>query len=209
MYLPKHFEITDRALLQDVMRRFSFALLVTVRDGSPSATHLPFLIHGDEGTHGTLVGHLARANPQCRDLGDGVEALVVFQGDHTYISPSWYDVHPSVPTWNYMVVHVRGVPRVIEDRTRVRAALRELVWQHERHFEAPWQLDALPEEYLQRMERGIVAFEIPIARLEGKFKLSQNRAVRDRELVVDALAESDDPGAIGVRAMMEALRNGE
>src|SRR5206468_2683175 len=135
---------------------------------------------------GTLLSHMARANDQWQDFARGAEALVIFQGHHTYISPSWYEIHPSVPTWNYMVVHAYGTPRLITDDDRIRAALRELVATHESAFDEPWPMD-LPDDYLRKMLRGIVAFEIPITRLEGKFKLSQNRSERDRQLVIAAL----------------------
>jgi transcriptional regulator len=205
MYLPKHFEIADQAVLHDLMRRFSFATLVTVHEGRPVAGHLPFMLDCRRGEYGTLIAHMARANPQWRAFTEEAEVLVIFQGPHTYISPSWYKDHPSVPTWNYAAIHAYGTPRLIEDETQVRAALRALVNEHEQGFEVPWTMD-LPEEYLRKMARGIVAFEIPITKLEGKFKLSQNRAEHDRERVITALADSADPLAQGVRAMMEANR---
>ncbi len=206
VYLPKHFEIADRAALHDLMGRFSFATLVTVHEGRPVAGHLPFMLDPARGEQGTLIAHMARANRQWTAFAAEVEALVIFQGPHTYISPSWYEDHPSVPTWNYAAIHAYGTPRLVEDEEQVRAALRALVHQHEQGFEAPWTMEDLPEEYLRKMSRGIVAFEIPIARLEGKFKLSQNRSADDRERVIAALVDSADPLAQGVRAMMEANR---
>jgi transcriptional regulator len=205
VYLPKHFAITDRALLHDLMRQFSFATLVTVHEGRPVAGHLPFMLDAERGEYGTLIAHLARANQQWSAFAEEAEALVIFQGPHTYISPSWYETHPSVPTWNYMAIHAYGTPRLIEDEGRVRAALRALVDEHEQEFEVPWTMD-LPEEYLRKMLRGIVAFEMPITKLEGKLKLSQNRSAHDQERVIAALAESADPLAQGVREMMEANR---
>lgn len=201
MYLPKHFEVTDPALLHDLMRRFSFATLVTADGGRPVASHLPFLVYPGPGEAGTLVAHMARANEQWRGFDGSTEALVIFQGDHTYISPSWYEAHPSVPTWNYLVAHAYGIPRVVDDEDRVCAALRALVAEHEAAFDDPWPMD-LADDYLGKMVRGIVAFEIPIARLEGKFKLSQNRSPADRARVIAALAESGDPSARGVGERM-------
>jgi transcriptional regulator len=205
VYLPKHFEITDRTVLHDVMRRFSFATLVTVHEGRPVAGHLPFMLDSARGEHGTLIAHMARTNRQWKAFAEPVEALVIFQGPHTYISPSWYDDHPSVPTWNYAAIHAYGTPCLIEDESQVRAMLRALVDQHEQGFETPWTMD-LPEDYLRKMSGGIVAFEMPITKLEGKFKLSQNRSAHDRERVIAALTKSTDPLAEGVRLMMEANR---
>lgn len=208
MYIPKFNAVTDTAQLFNFMRQFSFATLVTAHDGFPYATHLPFLVYPDRGPGGTLVAHMARANPQWRDLaGDGAaqrEALVIFQGAHTYISPSWYADPVSVPTWNYMIAHVYGVPRIIEDETHVREALRALVDLHEGGFEEPWTMD-LPEDYLRKMQRAIVAFEIPIARLEGKYKLSQNRSEGDQRRVIEQLSRSADPTAREVGEQMRVL----
>ena len=161
MYTPKHFQVTDRTPLFDLMERFNFATLVTVRDGCPIATHLPFLVYPGAGDQGSIVGHMARANEQWVDFARGVEALAIFQGHHAYISPSWYEAHPSVPTWNYAVVHVYGTPSIITDEDHVRSVLRALVAKHENVFDDPWSMD-LPEEYERAMLRGIVAFEIPV-----------------------------------------------
>ena len=203
MYIPKHFEVTDHTALHDLMEQFSFAMLITSPAGKPVATHLPLQLDRRAGEHGTLIGHLARANGQWKAFGDG-EALVVFQGHHAYVSPSWYEKHPSVPTWNYMTVHAYGVPRIVEDEGRVLASLRGLVDAYEYGEESPWSMDSLSAEYLQGMVKGIVAFEIPITRLEGKFKLSQNRPATDQERVITALSRSDDRDARGVAAAMLA-----
>jgi transcriptional regulator len=205
MYIPQFNHISDPTLLHDLMERFSFATLVTVHDGAPFATHLPFLVYPDVGEQGTLVAHMARANVQWKDFARDDEVLVIFQGSHAYISPSWYDAHPSVPTWNYAVVHAYGVPRIVTDETQVLATLHALVAKHEAPFAEPWSMDDLTHEYLHKMMRGIVAFEIPVARLEGKFKLSQNRSAEDRQHVIEALGGSPDSDSQGVRAMMQAL----
>ena len=209
MYIPKFNAVTDTAQLFDFMRQFSFATLVTAHDGLPYATHLPFLVYPDRGPTGTVVAHMARANPQWRDFAGGDdaaqrEALVIFQGAHTYISPSWYAEPASVPTWNYMIAHAYGVPRIIEDEARVREALRALVDLHEGGFEEPWTMD-LPEDYLLKMQRAIVAFEIPIARLEGKYKLSQNRSEGDQRRVIERLSAAPDTNAREVGEQMRLL----
>jgi transcriptional regulator len=162
-----------------------------VHQGRPFATHLPLLLRRDRGEHGTLLGHVARANQQRLDLEGGQEALAIFQGDHAYVSPSWYETYPAVPTWNYATVHAYGVPRVIHDDAVVRETLRALVDTYESGSESPWTMD-LPEEYLRTMLLGIVAFELPIARLEGKFKLSQNQPVGNQRRVAARLADSPD-----------------
>lgn len=204
MYIPKFNAVTDLAILHDLMRRFSFATLVTTHEGAPFATHLPFMLDPGAGANGTLIAHMARGNAQWRDFDSASEALTIFQGAHAYISPSWYEEPVSVPTWNYAVVHAYGVPRVIEDEARVRAILRELVDLHESNFAEPWPM-ALPEEYLHKMIAAIVAFEIPIARLEGKLKLSQNRSQEDQRRVIEQLSASPDVNAQAVAAMMHAL----
>lgn len=206
MYIPSYTRIADRTQMHDMIRHFSFGTLVTVRDGCPQASHLPFLVYPD-GQYGRLVAHLARANSQWQDFESEREVLAIFVGDHTYISPSWYEDQPSVPTWNYEVVHAFGVPRLLDAPGAVRGYLKALVAEHEEHREEPWRMD-LPEVYLSSLQRGIVAFEIPISRLEGKGKLSQNRSIADRRRVVEALAKSTDPGAQGVRTRMEQLLHG-
>jgi transcriptional regulator len=144
---------------------------------------------------------MARANPQWRDFAAGREALVIFQGPHAYISPSWYESHPSVPTWNYAVVHAYGVPRIVEDHDTLYSMLEALVSTHEAAFVQPWRMD-LPHDYMEKMMRAVVGFEIEIARLEGKLKLSQNRSEQDQQLVAEALSQSEDRLSVDVAAMM-------
>jgi transcriptional regulator len=186
------------------MRRYNFATLVTQHEGAPFATHLPFLLDAGRGPSGTLIAHMARANPQWRDFAAGREALVIFQGPHAYISPSWYQTHPSVPTWNYAVVHAYGVPHIVEDRDTLYHMLEALVDTHEAGFAQPWRMD-LPRDYMDKMMRAVVGFEIEITRLEGKFKLSQNRSEQDRRRVAEMLGESHDPLSTNVAAMMEKI----
>jgi transcriptional regulator len=202
MYLPNSFREDDPALLHELMRQNNFAILVTQHDGAPFATHLPFMIDAQRGPHGTLLAHMARANPQWRDFAAGREALVIFQGPHAYISPSWYAAMPSVPTWNYAIVHAYGVPRIVEDHDRLYEILKRLVDTHEAAFEQPWRME-LPDDYMDKMMRAIVGFEIEITRLEGKLKLSQNRSAIDQRQVVAALSESNDDLHAGVVALMQ------
>ena len=178
MYLPSHFRESDAGRLAALMRDYPFATLVTVRDGAPCVSHLPLLY--DPGA-GTLTGHMARANPQWRDLAAGGPALAVFHGPHAYVSPGWYAT-PGVPTWNYAVVHARGRARMLEQPGEVLAVLERLTRVHEAALERPWRVDP-DDPALGARLAAIVAFEITLDVLDGKFKLSQNRPAGDRERV--------------------------
>jgi transcriptional regulator len=191
VYIPPLFAVHNRSAIFDLVEQHSFAALVTNGERGMMASHLPFLVDREAGENGTLLAHMARANPQWHEFDGGDEALVIFQAEHGYISPAWYEVHPSVPTWNYAVAHAYGVPRVISDEVRVRALLQRLVHTHESPRDDPWPME-LPDDYYGQMVKGIVAFEIPITRLEGKFKLSQNRPPADQRRVMDRLTDSHE-----------------
>jgi transcriptional regulator len=150
---------------------------------------------------------MARANPQWRDFAGKPEVLVIFQGPQAYVSPSWYEDHPSVPTWNYAVVHAHGTPEVIDDGAAMHEMLQSLVQAHEAPLPQPWTFD-LPEDYLHNMMQGIVGFTIRISRLEGKYKLSQNRPSTDQQRVVVALQDQGDASSAGVAALMRQRLNG-
>ena len=163
MYIPRHFEVTDTAWCHALMRAQSFATMITADDaGAPFATHLPMLVDDTRGPRGTLRGHVARANPHWRYLAAGRPTLVVFAGAHAYVSPSWYATHPAVPTWNYVAVHATGTGILVEDAERVRALLADLVRVYEGARPGAWSFEALAEDYVAGLQRGIVAFEIPI-----------------------------------------------
>jgi transcriptional regulator len=202
MYMPELFREDDLSTLHALMRDYSFATLVTQHEGVPCATHLPLILEADGGPYGTLLGHVARANPQWRDFDASQQVLVIFQGPHTYVSPSWYEVELSVPTWNYAAVHAYGTPRLITDYDACYALLDTLVRTHEAQFARPW-LFQLPEDYVHKMMQGIVAFAIPITRLEGKFKLSQNRSLTDQQHVAATLQQSADPVSRDVGTLMQ------
>ncbi len=209
MYVPEVFSL-DAAAAGALVRDNSFGLLVTVSaQGLPQASHLPFLFEETAGEpQGRLLGHMARANPQWHDLAalatsDG-EALVVFQGAHGYVSPSWYAPGPAVPTWNYLAVHLYGRPRILEAEPEVETLLGRLVSEYETGAADPWSQDGQDPKYLARMRRGIVAFEIPVARLEAKAKLSQNKSAADRRRVIEALEKAQDPGSRLLAAEMRA-----
>jgi transcriptional regulator len=191
MYIPAAFRVDDAEKLHALMRQHSFATLITHDGTAPFATHLPVLLRPGGDGPGTLVSHMARANPQWKHFANGQEALVVFHGPHAYISPAWYETQPAVPTWNYAVAHAYGVPQIITDHDTVAALLRETVALFEAPLPQPWSGD-LPQDYFEKMIQGIVAFEIPISRLEGKFKLGQNRSATDQRNVHQALRQSPD-----------------
>ena len=207
MYIPEPFLLEDREAILELIRRHNFALLVTARDSAVQATHLPFLYEPRRGPQGTLLAHMARANPQWRDFAElERDAMVVFQGPHAYISPSWSGPGRHVPTWNYMAVHAYGRPRLIEDPAVVREHMERLVAVQEAGRTPAWSLDSQEESYLSAMQRGIVAFEIPVARIEAKAKLSQNKTEAVQADVVAALDAEGDPGSREIAAAMRALR---
>ena len=188
------------------MRQHSFATLISGAGDEPLVAHVPVLV--DEATN-IVRAHVARANPLWRDFAPEREVLIIFHGPHHYVSPNWYASHPSVPTWNYAVVHVSGFPRVIEgrskeDRGKIESMLRELVDENEAMLARPWELD-LPADYMQRMIDGIVDFEIRVTRVTGKFKLSQNRPPTDRSNVIAVLQDSGKDDAVGVALLMEEV----
>jgi len=199
MYVPDAFRVDDREALYGVIRDNSFGLLMSQVEGKPFATHLPFLLDGD-----VLVAHMARANPHWRGFSDGGAVLCVFQGPHAYVSPSWYEVENAVPTWNYAAVHVYGTPQIVEDPHAAYADQERLVDLYESGMDAPWRLADRDRGFVDGMLRAIVNFHIPIDRIEGKFKLSQNRSDADRDNVIAALCASDDPGDAACGALMAA-----
>lgn len=207
MYLPPHFEESRLPVLHDLIRQHSFGTLVTVQDGVPVATHLPFLLDPGRGAFGTLWGHIARPNQQWRGFGRD-EALVIFQGPHAYVSPTWYTTAPAVPTWNYLAVHAYGAPRIVDHPAEVQRGLDRLVAAYEGGGEGGYRPDwALA--FTANLAKGIVAFEIPITRLEGKYKLSQNRPAGDQHAVAARLAASADPTARAVGEVMQRRLGGD
>ncbi len=185
------FREDDRDRLLEFMRRHSFALVVSVSDGRPAATHLPLTVRVD-GEEVYLRGHFAKANTQWRDI-ESSEVLAVFTGPHAYVSPRHYDAEESVPTWNYLAVHAHGRARVVRDAAANEELLGELVGHNEPGYWRQWQ--GLPERYREGMLRGIVGFELRVTRLEGKAKLSQNKSADERRRIAAALAASPDPDA--------------
>lgn len=205
MYVPKHYREEDLATLQTLMRDYSFATLVSVQaDGVPVVTPLPFVYEPEPAPYGTLKAHMARGNAQWRTFQSDRDVLVIFQGPHAYISPSWYEAELNVPTWNYATVHAYGRPYIIEDQAELYAHLQDLVAMHEAQFTDPWPLARLPMDYMEKMMKGVVGFSIEITRLEGKFKMSQNRSIRDQEQVVEMLHAATDTTICEMAALMQA-----
>lgn len=197
MYVPAHFHDDDLARRHAFMRANPLATLVTMGAGGLVANPVPLTLDPDAGSFGTLRGHLARANPQWRDRDPAVEALAVFQGAEAYVTPSWYatkrETGKVVPTWNYAMVQASGPLTVIEDADWLLAHVRELTAEHEGEREAPWAVEDAPPDFVRAMLRGIVGIEIPVARIEAKWKASQNRPLADREGVAAGMrAEGED-----------------
>jgi transcriptional regulator len=201
VYLPPHFTESRPEVLIDHIERHDFGLLVSQGDAGPTASHVPFLVKRRDGRL-VLQAHLARPNPQLADLDRGGEALAIFQGPHAYVSPSWYLAGPAVPTWNYAAVHASGPVRTIADAAWLRDMVRRLSERHEAREAVPWRMDDLPEPYVASMLNGIVGVEIEVSRLEGKFKLSQNRPAGDRPRIAVALQRRADEASRDVAALM-------
>src|SRR3954447_13554072 len=187
MYTPKFNQVSDRAVLLEAMRCYSFAILFGPA-GELRATHLPLLVT-DEGEHGTLLGHFARANSHWSALA-GREMLVVFPGPHSFVSPSLYTEPLSVPTWNYIAIHAYGTLSLIEDESGRNELVEELIQVHDPAYLEGWR--AMPDSYRKRMLAGIVAFQIPITRIEARFKLGQNRNADERRNMHEAQAAGSD-----------------
>lgn len=196
MYTPAAFRQDDLTALHQQMRTTRLPTLVSHGPQGLLASHLPLLLEAGEGRYGTLYGHFARANPQWRDLAEGSAALVIFQGAEAYISPSWYAVKAEhgkvVPTWNYISVQAHGQAEVFDDTERLLQLVSRLSAQHEAERPQPWAVSDAPRAYIDSMLRAIVGFALPIERLEGKWKLGQNRSQSDQDGVRDGLAASND-----------------
>lgn len=206
MYVPPKFKADDLPAQLALMRAHPFATVITAGEGgSPEINHFPLLVDEREGTV-ALLGHLARANPQWKAMETG-DVTAIFHGPHTYVTPTWYRDPDNVPTWNYAVVHATGRARLIHDFEGIESILSRTVAEFERHEPRPWSY-ALDEPFRRGLVRAIVGFEIEVTRLEGKFKLSQNRAPRDRAGVMEGLARRTDEGSRRVLELMQALDPG-
>jgi transcriptional regulator len=212
MYVPALFAETDAATLFALLREHPLGALVTHTAGGLDANHLPFLVDENRGAKGTLVAHVARANPLWREVAAGDEVLVVFRGANGYVSPNWYpskhETHRHVPTWNYEAVHVHGRIRIIDDETYVRGVVARLTREHESRLPEPWRMGDAPADYLAEELAHIVGIEVEITRLEGKRKLSQNRTPDDFEGAVQGVDGSGN-AALAAAMRRAAIKPGQ
>jgi transcriptional regulator len=205
MYIPRRYEEKDLEKVHAFIRENSFAILVSVLDGLPVATHIPLLLEKDEQGRDVLVGHIARGNEQKGTFGAGTKVLAIFPGPHAYVSPRWY-TQMNVPTWNYMAVHVYGTLRVIGGE-ELRAALSRLVDNYEQHLPRPVEIGEIGEKQVTAEMRGIVGFQILVEEIQAAYKLSQNRDERSYQEVVRQL-EAGDEASRAVAEEMERREDG-
>jgi transcriptional regulator len=205
MYVPAHFDENRVPVLHEAIRRIGFGTLVTLGDGGIEASHVPMLIDAEPPPSGTITGHLARANPQWRSIKYDVEALAIFTGADSYVSPSWYATRQQtgkvVPTWNYIAIHARGRLRFFDNRESLRRVVTRLTDKYETPRTAPWRVTDAPADYIDAMLKAIVGFELTITQLEGKWKMSQNQPVENRAGVVQGLTQE---GKTDVAALVAA-----
>lgn len=202
MYTPPAYAESNLLLMHACMREWSFATLITHGTQGLNATHLPFLLEPEAGAQGTLVTHLARANAQYKDLLAGARALVIFQGPHAFISPSWYVNRLTFPTWNYTAIHAQGQPELVEDPEAIHAILRATVAHYDTLLGGEWSFADMPATMTQPRLRAIAGVRIPLDKVEGKMKLNQDKSVADRLSVIAALERRGGEQALGVARMI-------
>jgi transcriptional regulator len=211
MYTPKAFEVTDLALLHAAMKQSELATLVTMTTQGLVATHLPLLLDETKGEYGTLTGHVSRANLQWRETDTNADALIIFLGLDTYVTPNWYPAKQEtgrvVPTWNYAAIHAYGRLTFYEDPEWLRNMVTELTNRHEASFPAPWQVTDAPAVYIDSQLKAIVGFEFRILRLEGKQKFNQNRSADDRLGVIEGLRSLGEERKTEVAELMEEIES--
>jgi transcriptional regulator len=197
MYVPKFNEVKDVPVLQNFMESNPLGAWTTIAKGDIVANHIPFLLHREEGEMGTLVGHVARQNNIWQEYSDAKNSLVIFQGAQSYMNPNWYpskhEDGKGVPTWCYMVAHVEGIPRTIEDPEWLLQHVNELTNKHEGKQSLPWKVSDAPDDFIDMLIKGIVGIEIPITKITGKWKLDQNRTESDRQGVIEGLSSTESP----------------
>ncbi|WP_144462770.1 FMN-binding negative transcriptional regulator [Siminovitchia fortis] len=198
MYVPKHFKIDDEEVIYDFIEKYGFATLFSQHEGEPYATHLPLTLNKGENA---LYGHFARPNKQWKDI-ENQQVLVVFQGPHCYISPSWYETMKAVPTWNYVSIHVYGNMEIVEDKQVIFDSLNDMVNKYESQ-DSPYHLNKIDPDFLDKMNKGIVAFKIKITKIEAKAKLSQNHPVERQDLIIKHLEKASNQDNLQVAALMK------
>ncbi|WP_338786334.1 FMN-binding negative transcriptional regulator [Metabacillus sp. FJAT-53654] len=198
MYIPKQFKIEDEEVIYDFIEKYGFATLFSQHKGEPYATHLPLMLNKSENA---LYGHFARPNEQWKDA-ENQQVLVIFQGPHCYISPSWYETTKAVPTWNYVSIHLYGKIEIIEDEKVIFDSLNDLVNKYE-STDSPYNLNDVEPDFIKGMSKGIVAFRIKITKIEAKGKLSQNHPVERQELIIKHLENTSQQDNLQVASLMK------
>jgi transcriptional regulator len=209
MYIPRHNEEKRVSVMHALMAAQPFGTLVTLGASGLFASHIPMVLEDDGSQFGVLKGHISRANTQWRDFVPSVDALAIFAGHQHYISPNWYpetEEHgKGVPTWNYVVVHAYGPLKVIQDHQWLRTNVEKLTNVHEAGSPIPWKVSDAPDDFIRSQLNGIVGLELSILRLEGKWKVSQNRTERERQGVIDGLAKLNTPESLAMKALVEEV----
>jgi transcriptional regulator len=209
MYIPKANEERRVPVMHELISAHPLGSLITMGASGLIASHIPMVLENDSSEFGVLKGHISRANPQWTDFTPSVDALAIFAGDQHYISASWYpgtqEHGKEVPTWNYAVVHAYGTLRLVEQEQWLLAHLATLTDIHEASSERPWKVSDAPVDFIKALLNGIIGLELPIRRLEGKWKVSQNRSERDRRAVVDELTRLGTPESLAMRDLVKRI----
>jgi transcriptional regulator len=199
MYIPKYFNISDENMIFNLIEENSFATLISQHNGEPYASHLPLVLNKIERA---MYGHFARANGQWKDIPKQ-KVLVIFQGPHSYISPSWYETKNAVPTWNYVAAHIYGEMEILDSEAEVFESLCQMVKKYEKPTSS-YRLEEVETSYVEGLSKGIVGFKINITRMEGKAKLSQNHSIERQELVIQQLERASGENNKNIANLMKA-----
>ena len=208
MYIPSAFAEQRLSVLHELIRSHPFATVITTGNSGITASHVPVVLLPTSGSSGTLQFHLAKPNPQCEDLAAGADVLAIFLGPHGYVSPTWYATAGTVPTWNYVAVHVYGTPSVMSDE-RLVEHLDRLVAEYESGRPNGWDTGRLPGETFAKLRGAILGFDVTIARIEGKWKLGQNRTASDRAGAIAGLRTTGTPDDAALADLMAAAMEDE
>jgi transcriptional regulator len=209
MYIPRHNEEKRVSVMHALIVSRPLGTLVTLGASGLFASHIPMILEDDGSQFGVLKGHISRANTQWRDFVPTVDALAIFAGHQHYITPTWYpgtyEHGKEVPTWNYVVVHAYGPLKVIEDEQWLLTNVEKLTSIHEAGSPVPWRVSDAPVDFIKSQLRGIVGLELPIHKLEGKWKVSQNRTEQERDGVIEGLAKLNTPESLAMKALVEEV----
>jgi transcriptional regulator len=209
MYIPRHNEEKRVSAMHSLIVSRPLGTLVTLGASGLFASHIPMILEDDGSQFGVLKGHISRANTQWQDFVPTVDALAIFAGHQHYITPNWYpgtrEHGKEVPTWNYVVVHAYGPLKIIQDDDWLLTNVEKLTNIHEAASPSPWKVSDAPEDFIKSQLKGIVGLELPIRRLEGKWKVSQNRTERERNGVVNGLAKLNTPESLAMKALVEEV----